>query len=110
MASRVCLRKRVSEYLLSHSCYKVAVYGIGDMGLQLIRELKDSSVKIVCAIDKSKRSFCENIPIVTLEDSVLNDVDVLIVTAIFDYEEIRKNVSSSISCKIISLEDIINQY
>ena len=41
-------------------------------------------------------------------EEVLKDVDAIIVTPIFYFEEIKRKLSAKVRCPIISLEDIIN--
>lgn len=98
--------KNLSEYLLNHNFKLIAVYGMSYMGQRVVDELKKSEVKIVYGIDKNADKTYEDIKIVTL-DNLKNDVDVVVVTAIAFMDEIERNLSSKLSCPIISLEDII---
>ncbi len=40
-------------------------------------------------------------------DNFKDDVDAIIVTAIFDFDDIKKKCKEKLNCPIISLEDVI---
>lgn len=97
--------KRLENYFAAYEYTNIAIYGMGDIGKDLIAELKKSSVNIVYAIDKSVTSI-EGIKIVKPDDT-LEEVDAVIVTAIAYFDEINEMLSKKMECPIVSLEDII---
>lgn len=84
---------------------KIAIYGMGDIGKNLLADLRDSSVKVDYAIDKVVTNT-EDIRVVSPEEK-LEKVDAIVVTAIAYFDDINDNLSSKTDCPIISLEDII---
>ena len=50
-----------------------------------------------------------DVDVVTPED-VLEPVDVVVVTAIYYFDEIEENLSGKIQCPIVSLEDILYEF
>lgn len=100
--------KKLEEFFLSQGYKSIAIYGMGEMGNRLCDELKNSEVKIKYAIDKE--TICCDYEIEVLEpDEDLEAVDVIVVTAVFVYEEIEAMLSEKANHPIISLEDVIYQ-
>lgn len=85
---------------------KIAIYGMHYLGESLLSELKDSDIKVVCAIDKHAELRYSEIPLYTPEESI-PEVDVVIVTAFFYFDEIESILLDKVSCPIVSIEDII---
>lgn len=98
--------KSLVDYLVKHDFKTIAVYGMSYAGERLIEEVKDSEVKIAYGIDRKADGIYTDISIVSPDDK-LEDVDAVVVTAIFFMDEIEKDLSSKLSCPILSLEDIL---
>lgn len=98
--------KSLVDYLVKHDFKTIAVYGMSYAGERLIEEIKDSEIKIAYGIDRKADGIYTDISIVSPDDK-LEDVDAVIVTAIFFMDEIEKDLSSKLSCPILSLEDIL---
>ncbi|MBO5178259.1 MAG: aldo/keto reductase [Lachnospiraceae bacterium] len=85
----------------------MAVYGIGEIGELLIQEIKNyKTVRIEYGIDKKAKILVKDIPLVEPDD-VLQEVDVVVVTPTFDFENIERQLRSKINCPIVSLDEII---
>lgn len=98
--------KSVSEYFEVNGYDTIAIYGMGELGCRLYEELKNSNINIAYAIDKEAGSPYSNIEVYSLEDD-LQPVDVIIVSAIFAFDQIKKELKKKVDCPIISLEDVI---
>lgn len=98
--------KSVDQYFVKHGLKKVAIYGMGEMGGRLYEELKKSNIKVVCGIDQNADNLFAELEIRSIEDEI-NDVDGIVVTPIFDYENIRLALLKKVNCPIISLEEVI---
>lgn len=100
--------KKLEEYFINHGYQSVAIYGMGEMGERFYEEMKTSQIEIKYAIDKSADYVLADIKIYGIDDT-WESVDVIIVTSIFAYEEIRKTLENKVSCPIVSLEDVIQE-
>lgn len=100
--------KFLLEYFIKNGYKNIAIYGMGEMGNRLINELKNTEINVKYGIDKNAGSTAE-LDVYELEDN-LENVDAIVVTAIFAFEEIEKELSQVIDCPIISLEDIIFEF
>ncbi len=87
--------------------HEIAVYGMHYLGERLKDELQGTDIVIKYVIDKNAENIHVGVKVVQPED-VLEDVDAIIVTPIFYFEEIKRKLSAKVRCPIISLEDIIN--
>lgn len=98
--------KSLENYFINKNYKTIAIYGMGEMGNRLYEELKDTSVNVSYAIDKNSINTYSEIDVFELEDN-LPIVDVIIVTAVFDFNEIQKQLINFVDFPIISLDEII---
>ena len=76
------------------------------VGERLYDELKNSDINVKYAIDKDAINIYSEINVYTLKDQ-LDDVDVVIVTPIFYFDNIRNELRNKFNCPIISIEDVL---
>lgn len=98
--------KSIPDFLLEKGYSKIAIYGMNYVGETLYDELRDSGIEVVYAIDRNADSIFSEINIVT-PDSELDQVDAIIVTPIFFYDEIEEMLSNKIDADILCMEDIL---
>lgn len=99
--------KSLERYFTENGYKTIAIYGMGEMGNRLYDELKNSTVvEIKYAIDKNAASTYSELNVIDVDDE-MDEVDAVIVSAIFAFDEIEEELSEKISCPIISLEDVV---
>lgn len=86
--------------------HKIAVYGLGGIGKLFINELAGSNVEVCYGIDRGQVEGIPRMKVVTPEDE-LNEVELIVITAMAEYGEIKKVISKKVYCPIVSLEDVI---
>ena len=96
----------VSEFLAEKQMCRIAVYGMGLYGRHLIRELQHSDVVIEYGIDCKKMKPYQGICI-RQPAEILGNVDAVINTVIWDHDNIERQLSVKVDCRIVNLEDII---
>lgn len=95
---------KLNEYLEGNRFEKVAIYGMGEVGKILYQILTNEKVNIVYVIDNNyKNGEIE----VRKMDEKLDDVDVIIVTPIFDFDNIEIQLTKLVNCRIEPLDDIL---
>lgn len=94
-------------YFHLHNCHRISIYGFGVLGKHLYEELKHSDIEIAYAIDK-KTMIHPEVEVLTAEET-LPEVDAVIVTATFEFDEIRESLRERINAPIISLEEIVQE-
>lgn len=98
--------KSIIDYFHEHDIKSIAIYGMSFVGQRLYEELKNSDISVPYCIDKNATSIYTDIDIVSPEEE-LEDVDAIIVTAIYFYNEIEEQLETKTDIEIMSLEDIL---
>lgn len=98
----------LAEYFKKKSIKSVAVYGIKELGLHLVDDLKDSGVSVAYFIDNNAEpnSSIGELAIIKPEDK-LPVTDAIVVTAIHYYAEIEDMLSKENNVRIINLQDVV---
>lgn len=98
--------KNLASYFEKNNYRKIAVYGMSYAGERLLNELKGSDIEVAYGIDQNADGIYADIKIVTKEDA-LEPVDAIVVTPVFFFQEIEKDLAGKVDCPILSLEDIL---
>lgn len=98
--------KTLVEYFEQQDYKTVAIYGMKELGERLYDELEGSDITVRYIIDKNADLIYANVDVVT-PDEKLDPVDVIVVTALYYFDEIEEMLSERVDCPIISLEDIL---
>lgn len=98
--------KNLLEYFEQNNYKTIAIYGMGEMGNRLYDELKDSKIEVKYAVDRNAADTYSELNIIDAEDD-FEEVDAIVVTAVFAFSEIESVISEKIECPIISLEDVV---
>lgn len=102
----------LASRLAARGIYQVGLYGYGVLGKLLLRELKNSCVKVQYIIDKNGNDIekCDDMPVILDKFESykrVNDVDAIIVTAVSVYEEIKLELRKKTDAIIINLEELL---
>lgn len=100
--------KSILDYLYELKCDSIAIYGYGILGRHLLTELENSDLVVKYIIDRKLVGKVKDIEVVKPEDN-LPAVDAIIVTPVWDFNEIEGYLSSKCDCKILSLAEILNE-
>ena len=98
--------KRISDYFDRNNYHKIAVYGMAELGQFFVMELENSGLDVKYGIDRRAETIAAEIPVLTLEDD-LPPVDVVIVTAVYYFNQIADCLKDKLECPVISIEDIL---
>lgn len=98
--------KRVSQYFIENQMKSIAVYGLGDVGLNLCEEIVKDGIEVKYAFDGNLLRYDSLIPIKRPEDT-LEKVDAVVVTIPDEFEAIKNSIQARFSCPIISIDDVI---
>lgn len=100
--------KSIAGYLEENNFKKIAIYGMSYAGERLLDDLKGTGIEVVYAVDQNAdRMFAEVELITKGEIAHQQEVDAVIVTAIYFFDDIEEEISELVDCPIVSLEDII---
>ena len=95
---------QLSDFLHRHSYNVIAIYGAAELGELLYEQMKKEEIEVRYFIDRRSDVLKSEIEIYSLEDE-LPDVDVVVVTAIHNYDDIR-NILEKKNIKSVNLRDI----
>ncbi|MDF2802136.1 MAG: hypothetical protein K0S61_2039 [Anaerocolumna sp.] len=98
--------KSLESYFIANEYNTIAIYGMGEVGLRLYEELKDSSICIRYAIDKNDTQTYPELDVLEIDDA-LEEVDVIVVSAIFAFDEIENELKKRVNYPIVSLDEVI---
>lgn len=103
--------KNVSKYFEDNNISNIAIYGMGTLGELFYEEIKDSDVKVSYFIDKNADILyygADDIAVISIEGIAKQEkTDAIIVTPVFDFEEIREALEEVTDIRLISLEDVV---
>lgn len=98
----------IAKYLKDNGVNKVAIYGYAELGTHLINELKNTEIEVVCVLDRQAKYPYSGVEVVHPEKFDAK-VDMIIVTAVAHYQEIKEFMKVITNCKIESLETILEK-
>lgn len=98
--------KGIDSYFMEIGYKNIAIYGMGEVGNLLLKDLEGSDIKVLYCLDSEIACLDADMNVVDLEDG-LEGIDVVVVTAMFAFDEIEKDLTGKVDCPIISLEDIV---
>lgn len=99
-------KKSLERYFLKHHYQKIAVYGMGELGKRFYEECKETGLELCYAIDRNPSGAYKELDIIGMKDCFA-PVDVIVVTAIFDYDEIAGALREKTKIPVVSLEDVV---
>lgn len=100
--------KHIEQYFKKSCVNNIAIYGWGYLGKSMAYELQKTDISVKYVIDQNKYNF-DDINLYDWNDS-WPEVDMIVVTPFYEYQNIRKKIKDKIKCKIISIEEVIKGY
>ena len=98
----------IADYLRKHGEPSIGVYGCGTLGKHLIWELEKKDYPITWIMDKEKNeNLEENILLGLKEINIAQKVDIIIVTAVADFEEVEMLLCAYDLGKPLGLDELI---
>lgn len=100
--------EKIEAILRKRGYHSIAIYGMAELGQLLLNELLKTNIEVKCLIDQKADMLEFNTKIVkpTEFDEC---VDAIIVTAVYNFSEIEKQMTSISECVCISLEELVCQ-
>jgi len=98
--------KNLAEYFKREGYHTVAIYGMKELGERLYDELEGTGIIVQYIIDKNADQIYADVEVKT-PDEKLDQVDAIVVTAVYYFDEIEEMLSEKVDYPVISLEDIL---
>lgn len=98
--------KSIIEYFHTNKIKSIAIYGMSYVGERLFNELKNSDIEVKYAIDKNAEEIYAEVDVLS-PDETLPEIDAIVVTPIFFFDEIEEILAKKTAASVLSLEDIL---
>lgn len=96
------------EYLLAQSYKNIMIYGNGYIGKRFLEALSKTDIEVVAIMDKQINSLNTNEKMIGIESNIPN-VDCIVVTPVYYYDEIYDMLKKRTGIPIISIQDILEK-
>ena len=102
----------ITQYLKDHNVQSIGVYGYGRLGRHLVWELNNEGYSVSWIMDRRYDSLDINsCQLISPDDmNYLKETDLIIVTALDDYDDIEADFSRYTRTEIMSIEHLIKIY
>lgn len=98
--------KNLEQYFQKKGYSSIAIYGMGELGNRLLKELENTEVVVKYCMDSKSATLDEHMNV--KEDGInADEVDAVVVTAVFAFDEIEEKLRREMKCDIISLEEVV---
>ena len=98
--------KEIQKYFEKKKYKTVAIYGMSYVGERLLDELTACGIDVQYAIDQNAETMYSDITILSPDDK-LPEVDVVVVSAIYYFDDIIEKIGNKVKCPIVSLKDVL---
>lgn len=98
--------KNLASFFEDNGYKSIAIYGMSYLGERLVDELRGSGIEVKYAIDKNADTIYAGVEIKQPSDD-LPEVDAVVVTAVYFYDEIEEELVKLMDCTVISLEEVL---
>lgn len=97
---------RIERYFHERGYKKIMIYGNGYVGQRLFQALKQTDVDVVAVMDRMNPSDFDAEGILIGTDSEIPDVDCVVITPVFYFDEIYQALRGKTEQEIISIEEL----
>lgn len=101
--------KNIADVLISYGYKRVIIYGYAELGQLLFEELLGSNILVECVFDKNYMKYENNEVEICSPDSDVRNVDLVIVTAIYYYQDIKEELEVKGYKRVNSLGEIVDR-
>lgn len=99
----------ISEYLYDQKIRKVAIYGMGYIGMQLANRLKGTNISLIGAIDRNAGFINADVLVVRPEEFE-QEADLVIITVLDNAEKILQDVKRQIDAPAVIIHQLMENW
>ncbi len=104
-----CEKGDISEFLYEQGYKKVVIYGMGMLGKQLIRKLRDTKIQTVSVIDQNANYIDSEVDIITFEE-FKKSADLIIVTPIQLTRDFLMQINQKTNIPTVSFGELLERW
>lgn len=110
----VSLRENLTRYFQMNGYKNIAVYGVGNLGTRILKNIDTAQLASICTIDENKTAHFEDMEAIDMRELAdRKEIDMVLVTPLLDYPQIEEQICSMCEIPVISAKelmcDMINQ-
>lgn len=98
--------KSTVSYLQTRGIKRIAIYGMKELGERFYEDVKNTDIEVICIIDKKPQQILGDFMVISPEEEI-PEVDAIIVTADYHFQEIKEQMSRKVSCPVYSLHGVL---
>lgn len=98
--------KSLVRFFQENGYRSIVIYGMGELGNRLLKELEGTEIRVKYCMDSNALTLDENMSVAEGELNT-EDVDAVIITALFAFDEIEEKLRRNMKCDIVSLEEVV---
>lgn len=98
--------KQLTTFFRNNGYKTVAIYGMKEIGQALVDELENTDIEVKYGIDRDAPNIYVGLDLYT-PDEKLPEVDVVVITAVHYFSEIKTNLENRMNSAIVSIEDVV---
>lgn len=95
----------IEQYFHDNGYKRIMIYGNGHIGKRLVQALADSDIEVAAVMDKAA-SAEENRTVIGT-DSKIPDVDCIVITPIYFYDDILNMLQEKTNVPVVSMQTVI---
>lgn len=100
--------KSLTEYFEKYQYKTVAIYGMHYVGERLYNELTKAGIEVKYAIDQVRTISAVGVEVRKPGD-YLDEVEAVIVTPVYYFQQIQEKLADVLACPIISFDEILDE-
>lgn len=100
--------KKIEAYFQYNNYNQIALYGMGKMANHVIKELENTNIRVAYAIDRNP-NINADIPILSIDEKTFPVADAIIVTPIYEYVNIERELSRILDIPVIPLDEVVRE-
>lgn len=100
-------QKEIASFFIKNNYQNIAIYGMGAIGKHIKKQLENQNFHILYSINRNEIKY-NNFNYNLFKDiNKIPKADVIVVTPIMEYKEIKEKLEKITSSKVISIEEVI---
>lgn len=96
----------ITQYFHRNGYKKILIYGNGYIGQRLFHALEQTDIEVVAVMDQTNSSDSLAEGILIGVDSRIPEIDCVVITPVFYYEEIRHMLQKKTQCPMIAVDTL----
>lgn len=96
----------IEQYFQKHGYKRVMIYGNGYIGQRLFQALEGTDIEVAAIMDRANSSDSEAEGILIGVDSEIPEIDCVVVTPVFCFDEIYQMLNGKTGKPVISIDEL----